>query len=133
MIRQASNQAIAQQLALLRSQTQLTGLLTELQADQLRIWGGMIFRTAFKEAQVDPRPEKRKVIYLVGALDKDENLLKGLGRSVRWLLGGNFGLEVTAEGWTWNDHGDPTWQDRKKKPQSSRRNKKPKKTRARRR
>lgn len=78
--------------------------MDDAQLFQLRCWGQVIFRRAGFVVEV--LPEKRRVKFdIEGEISKEDNLLQGLARSVRWLFGDDYDVEVRTKVWTWTEDG----------------------------
>lgn len=88
-----------EQLQLLKHVTGHLAQLAQPQIDQLRVWG-LILRSPTYEVQV--QVENRVVRYVLKSdAPQDVNLLGGLERSIEWLLGRTWRVEVRAPGWRW--------------------------------
>lgn len=99
---------LEQQLLELRAVTLPWGWLHELQIKQLQMWG-MLAIPECKGLQLSVDLDRWVVKYdsiISPESEMPKNLLDGLARSVRWLLGEGWDVCVTAKNWTYTSEGD---------------------------
>ena len=94
------DKSIWDQLMELKAVTELTGAIHELQAYQLKMWAAYSFDNSPVEIQIQTTP-KGTVTFKVNLDDSPSlNLLNGLARSVKSLLGDYFTFILENQGVT---------------------------------
>jgi hypothetical protein len=91
------DKSIWDQLMELKATTELTGVIHELQVYQLKIWAAYSFKDSSNttvEIQIETTP-KAIITFKVNLIDQPSlNLLNGLSRSIKSLLGDYFTFVV---------------------------------------
>jgi hypothetical protein len=104
------------QLELLRDQTNVWSIVYEPQVLQLKSWIYLAVPEVESfdiEVDFERWTVRYRCVVPRGTL-QEPTKLQGLGRSVRWLLGEGWDLEVEA-GWTFKELGDVTCRTRSRK------------------
>lgn len=104
---------VVQQLMLLRETTRTTGVLFGAQVDQVKAWAWGCAPNV-RSYQIFFEPERWRVRFaleLEAASERSVAVLNGVARSVRWLLGDGWDVEVTArvggvDAWSFEAEGD---------------------------